>query len=502
MTIRKERLKSLFIICILGCMAFGFCMSSPINPISRKAPGTDSSVFLTIGLGINNGLVPYSELFDHKGPLIYLINSVGLKIWGMQGVWLLEAVSIWLTIYSIYKTVRRFSSSFAGLLVSFCLLAALVPIYEGGNLTEVYALPFSCCALYIFSGYFLNEYKLNFLHVFFIGLTFGGVLLIRANLIGVWIGMCLVIFIHTLFKNPQKCLLYIGGFLTGLVAIILPFIIWFSLKGALNDLWESYIQFNIDYSESNLADKLIVAFKGLLRYIFVSFSALFYLFVFLRYKNSPKNHRLLFLAGATSLAVGILLATMSGRFYPHYFISLIPMAVIPLMFCTAYMEKRAFKGKMNAKALIVLILAVGIAYPTPYHGYPIPGAALFSIQTIQTILFEDRELLEITNLIKQKTKMTDKISVVGNNCIMYVLSDRMSASKYIYQAGICEIDREIVDNYIKDLNQNPPKLIVINKSQVETKKDFDDLFINVNTFLSEEKYEMVYSSSHYLIFES
>ena len=40
-------------------------------------PGGDS-IFMYVAQGILEGEVPYLDRWDHKGPLLYLINAVGL----------------------------------------------------------------------------------------------------------------------------------------------------------------------------------------------------------------------------------------------------------------------------------------------------------------------------------------------------------------------------------------------------------------------------------------
>ena len=47
---------------------------SPLRPGNTIISYTDSSVFQYIGSSMLDGAVPYRDVFDHKGPLIYFIN--------------------------------------------------------------------------------------------------------------------------------------------------------------------------------------------------------------------------------------------------------------------------------------------------------------------------------------------------------------------------------------------------------------------------------------------
>ena len=56
-------------------------MMSPLNPfVSNAVPGQDSSVFIYVGNILKRGLMPYKDTFDHKGPLLYLLEYAGLFI--------------------------------------------------------------------------------------------------------------------------------------------------------------------------------------------------------------------------------------------------------------------------------------------------------------------------------------------------------------------------------------------------------------------------------------
>ena len=54
-----------------------------------ELPDRDSGVFLYIGSRILEGEVPYRGIWDHKGPLIYYINALGIALTpgSEYGVW-------------------------------------------------------------------------------------------------------------------------------------------------------------------------------------------------------------------------------------------------------------------------------------------------------------------------------------------------------------------------------------------------------------------------------
>ena len=93
---------------------------------------------------MNSGLTLYQSLFDHKGPLLFLINAVGLRIGGEFGVWLLGVASIFISFWFSFKTCLLFAKRIPSLLAVLSLIPALINCFEGGNYSEEYALYFFC----------------------------------------------------------------------------------------------------------------------------------------------------------------------------------------------------------------------------------------------------------------------------------------------------------------------------------------------------------------------
>ena len=55
-------------------LSFVFLFNSPLHPWIRGESTTDSSVFRTVAMMMRYGYMPYRDSFDHKGPLLYIIE--------------------------------------------------------------------------------------------------------------------------------------------------------------------------------------------------------------------------------------------------------------------------------------------------------------------------------------------------------------------------------------------------------------------------------------------
>ena len=86
----EKNKENLIVFIAAAVLAFFFLLNSPIHIWRLADTDVDSSVFKTVALMIDKGYMPYKDSFDHKGPLIYVLNYWGLKISYYRGVWLFE----------------------------------------------------------------------------------------------------------------------------------------------------------------------------------------------------------------------------------------------------------------------------------------------------------------------------------------------------------------------------------------------------------------------------
>ncbi|MCX6069001.1 MAG: hypothetical protein NT121_25185 [Chloroflexi bacterium] len=74
---------------LLLLLAIVFAVLLPFSPVnSQSVPSRDSGVFLYTGWRVLHGEIPYLQLWDHKPPVIYYLDALGLlltpeSIWGI-----------------------------------------------------------------------------------------------------------------------------------------------------------------------------------------------------------------------------------------------------------------------------------------------------------------------------------------------------------------------------------------------------------------------------------
>lgn len=480
--LKKEKLFLIEVaIVLLFCIAaFIFSQYSPQHIFIRKESLIDSSVFRSVALAMQSGKMPYLDTFDHKGPLIYIINYIGQIIAYDSGIWLIEIMNLTVSMYFLYKIARLKCDRFFSVIVAFISITPLFEYFQGGNFTEEYALPLMIVSLYIFLEYLLNN-KVNNRKVIVCGMCMGGVLMLRPNMISVWIVFCAFIFFKDIFeKKYQELLKFIEFFLLGVMVVIIPILIWLGVNGALYDFWNDYIIFNFQYSseDSNLAttENKWLTFFYFAKNSLVVATIIILLYTFKKEKNKVD---LVYLA---YIVLTLLLICMSGRSYGHYGMIMIPTISYPFaLLFAACQNSKIEKETSSVITLIVLIYILGNIVLPGWIGLFEKFPGIYKGRNDRNKL--SPAIQSVCDAIIKNSDEDDTISVYGNRNMFYVLTKRQSASKYSYQFPIGTIRKEILEEYMEDIQKTIPQLIITHKDR------FNDE--SMNTFLDDNNYELI-----------
>ena len=463
------------IIILLTAIIFLLIFSKSTSPLLHSyCYGKDSDIFKVMGKLWNGGLVPYRDFLDHKGPVIFFIEAIGLRISELVGIILLQFISLLFALKGMIKTSKLFNTNINSLLIIATTLLLLNVYYQAGNYTEEFCLPFLAWSIYWLTRFIRNDdTTVNGLYFIFFGITFGVCAFTRITNA---IPLCVLIVVFGIRSIINKKIIVLLKqaicFLVGTSIIVVPFIIYFATKGAVNDLIYATFIYNFRYasdSQLNLTINDILNFILLL----VPMIASAVLIIVHMIKNS--SNRLLF---GTFLAIMIIGTVFQITQFPygHYYIIWIPI-IVPIIFVD-------YKKLTNNKVLriIRLLALIGII-----------AVMLIKLTTFIVDLFDDLKkknaeifAKEAQKIEKEYNKDPGKVIAYNGVPAFYLMTDIKPCYRFfILQDWQCSHDKEAKKEFEKDIKSLKAKYII--KGLEKTRMDS---FIN-------KKYRIVYSTKDF-----
>ncbi len=170
---------------ILIVFLTSLAISLPFGPFFSLRGGRDSGVFLYGAWMMLQGKTLYVDIWDHKPPVIFIINMFGLILGNgsRYGVWLIEFLCILISLFFLVKILTKHTSFFTSMIVCVLYLFGFYYLVSGGNLTEEYALPIQFGMIMLFGKLLEGKSKIQYWFLF--GLLTGISFLIKPTTIGI-----------------------------------------------------------------------------------------------------------------------------------------------------------------------------------------------------------------------------------------------------------------------------------------------------------------------------
>ena len=107
----KSRLNKTELAILIGAAVVTMTLASTCSPLYPFNPWDDANCFFTLGRGITHGLVPYRDLYEQKGPLLYFIYAFAafLSDRSFIGAWIAECVMASLFAVFSWKIAKLFT---------------------------------------------------------------------------------------------------------------------------------------------------------------------------------------------------------------------------------------------------------------------------------------------------------------------------------------------------------------------------------------------------------
>lgn len=436
----------LFLLAALTVL-FTSTMTSPLY----KLYGGDSSIFIAMGKAFVGGQIPYKDFFDHKGPVLIMVEAIGQMLApGKTGIFYLQILNLFLTLVFLYKTACRFISPVQFLIPALAFLFALRLTIIGGNSSEELSLLFSSIAIYIIAPFLKKDYPgyLNNARCFTLGLCFTLPFWIRANNAGT--AAACVLFLIVLFikdKHPKALSRLILFSSLAFLSVTGCIVAYFSYHNALPDMLDAAFFFNFRYMEAEVApeNKFI-----LLSVLFTAAILCGHILFYLKTKN---KNSLIFLF--TALMLGIV-PVFIGRGYTHYLILTLPLLFLSVTWIVFYFDNYPKRVKLYFAGCIILVCAMFADVYIRYSGEPFNGEA------------DHREKMatDITASIPQGERKQVYCYLV--HASFYVTTDILPYYKYfIFQEGHAKTDPGILPEINTMISTRRPEWIVTETDKFE-----------------------------------
>lgn len=437
----------------------------PATPLLYHTPNTDSAIFHYIGDKIRLGELPFRDVYDHKPPLIFYLNALGLFLGqgSRWGVWAIEFISLSAAGLLGFAFLRRYFGTLAGLLGMGAMLLNLAFVHDRGNLTEEYALPFQFAALFLLSG--VERSGRGGWRLFFIGVMLSMASTLKQPLAG--IGLSIAVYLAWFYLSRRDVRgLILAGLRVGLgfAVVWLVWFVYFAAVGIFSEFWEAAFAYNVALSGITLERRIQALFSAMDGLIhtsgyflggMVAWLAAFPLLFWQRSADSPAerpNLTLPLLVALVDLPVEIGLSSLSGNNFAHYFMMLLPATTILIAFAAYALPRLANPAAGKAMPFVWLgLLMLPVFAPGIYETSDRIGPR------------GDRQIEAVVEYVIANTQPEDKVLQWGIAAQINPMSGRDTPTRYFFTDPLFVegySGRQHSETLLRELQAAPPVLIV------------------------------------------
>lgn len=457
-SIRLERGRSPLrgaLIALALAVAFSLLFDTCNTPLG-PAIGSDNAMYLTMGTALSQGYAPYRDIFDHKGPLLFLLQMVPQLLAGgysTLAVFVQEVLFLWACLLVLTHMARRLGVP--AVLVQLIYLAVYAPLTDGGNLTEEYANLFTLVGLDVMLAVFgegLSEEKEKRLTApaLCMGAMAALCFMTRANnalvLVGAAGALALYLMASRRWAGLGRCVL---GFLAGCALVTAPIALWLVSQGVLSDAVYGSLLHNMMYAGTQGRSRVhMLLFDGYghKAILLAALSCLGAACSAARTRKAP-----LALAMVAGAACGGLAGFLSHKFYCHYLMLSAPMAALGAAQALAFLRERGTRRLVSCAAVAASVLALAVS------GVRINAQREADAAVMQTFAPDAQALYALVPEEERDSFMAYRVEPKW-----YVAARALPCMRfYFLQEILADADPAVMDEIVAEFENDPPKWLVL-----------------------------------------
>lgn len=449
---------------VLAAMAIVSAILVPSRMLLSTGEPDDSSVFAYIGWAMKHGLMPYRDVWDHKGPLLYYLQFAGMSLRSTStfGIGLLEVIALALAFFFIYRVITSFASRFVSIAMAAFSVAFVAHFNAGGNMCESWALLPLTTAHY--ACWRWSQRTSQIWCAPMMGVCFACIFWLRPNM-GAYPAIAVLVMFCASAKSEGigtamkqlglSCLAALGTS----ALVVLPLYRW----GVFQEFVSAYFGYNAAYSGAlSLATRvlhtrqlLIEFFSAAVAIVGTAGLALALKGKFERKSDAEGLPQAYLMTLVWSLPFEVGTATLSGRDYGHYLLPLFPTFAVLAAWFLCVLERETKTNAARPAVLTALLLGlVPLSVATYSRDFSL------STQPPRT------DHAAVIHFVQRATASNDRITVVGGTEAGYItfMAQRLPASRFVYQYALIDTNNpaagEQRKQFMCELAQNRPAVIV------------------------------------------
>ena len=427
----------------------------------------DEGLYAAVAQMMLDGKIPYRDAFDNKPPMVFVWYATSFVIFG-EHVWaprLLVSLLLSGSVYLMYREGRLLFSHRAGLIAALALAGSfgLATLETSAN-TEYFMIPPLVAALYCFSmgketgnprwfagAGFLSGIAMATKHISLFVLVLYMALLawpiVREHGVrGLW---------SARFRDSGGALA--AGCLGAGALIIAPF----AATGTLPDLYEATVVYTLEYVGAvpfteklgTLIDQptFVLSVFG----PFVLASALGILYIA---RNGANGHGPLVVGWLVANWLGIFAA---GRFYDHYYATLLPPIALLAPLGFLYVRERwpAPSWRYGVIAALAILMIVPLVQNAQIYFRATPESRHAAKYADDNRTSWENDGAEFGAWLKARTRPGDGVYNFGFQSELYFYSERQSPTRFIMDRPFWT-NRDYIGEALDELRADPPVYVI------------------------------------------
>ncbi|WP_313844744.1 teichoic acid glycosyl transferase [Levilactobacillus namurensis] len=356
---------------LVGTFIMAICTYT--SPVFYFDYSPDNNAFFSVGKAMMHGKVLYKQIFEQKGPYIYLIHGLAYLVDHRSFVliYVFEALTLIAAMFLTYRIAKLVLRNHLQALLVGLLSPALFlyhPYYDYGDTAEFYVIPLILSLIYLILMLKARHFNVSHWWFFAQGAFVGIEFLSKYTLLGSWIVFYLFVGVYLLRHRDWRHLGQLVGWSgAGFLVTTVPWLAYFALNHALGAFFYVYFFFNTHVyltSSVSFVSNLIQS-TSLLSQFFLSSVPFFVLGLVgtlaLTFRSDilpDAFTKLLYLLTFLGSDILALYGYSSGNVFQYYQLAYFPFFVLPFIyFCKFIFDRQTIKSDNDTLVILTTMMA-------------------------------------------------------------------------------------------------------------------------------------------------